>query len=197
MKRIKFLFSAIVFSLSVYFFSCSNPPNIATTVTSTGRAECDSQISFFNRSSSYNVVKDIKKAQAAHRLTPEIIALYPAARDQWNEELKNFGRNYTRTYATSIPRLPTTVKSSNNMSGLESHQKFFLLLTEAAWGNYPKGSTNMENVQSWVISADISRSLDAVFRRFQNGDCINVDQYKIRALLNPHYLPDRIEDCYN
>jgi hypothetical protein len=170
----------------------STPPVISNTISS----DCNTAIETFNKSATGNIIDEIATINNTRKKIPEDLRqLYPKARDAWNKALESVKSNYTKDF-TAMTLEPLTIRSYSNWKSewLEDYQKFFLLLAEYRYGDYPSGSKDTLKRLAWIEKADAKERLEGIVKNSLNSRCRNSNE-EVRILIKPALLPENIEDC--
>ena len=136
---------------------CGTSKHLGSTspvITKTVSSDCNSAIINFNSSASGNIKDEIATIIKIHKGKPEDLKeLYPKARDEWNRVLGNIKSCYSINFTASSLESPKIQSYSNWQSQfMEDYQRFFLLLTEYRYGDYPANLPNSIQFSSFYFT---------------------------------------------
>jgi hypothetical protein len=186
--------------LSVYTFfsllllsvcSCQRPASTSGSANQTDvisyPSECQHLINTFNEISIYKITYQLQQVNERRNGMPEDLkALYPDARNAWNDALDVLSSSGLETYQGAY--------SDWKNKDLSNSQKFFFLLTQYAEGDYPQGTKDTQKLEAWIESADIKKRFNTLLMHVQRS-CSPVSLNEVKTQLPHAMLPVNIEDC--
>ena len=184
------IIAAIGLTAGCKCFQNPSPPN------PNNNSICSETISILNTSATNSVIRDIQTVSKKFNAIPDTLkVLYPIVKMVWNSSLEEIEKSYSRKdwIGLDLSSLEGPYKDSQ-VESLKDYQKFFLLLTEYAYGPFPEDTRDVVSQVAWSESTNAKKRLEFGFSRLKY-DCQNLSDSEARKKLKLKRLPPTLEEC--
>lgn len=200
-KNIRIYFSYSILILLTNCDTLKKRPSVNdTSLTSIENSYCDQAIQTFNNNSGGNIQFDIEAIFSKRGSIPDDLRnAYPAARNKWNNSLRDVRKNYANsaTYIeNNLDNLTIEQIKDWRNQNLEDYHVFFILLTEYAYGKFPEGTHATMEKEGWIEKADPKKRMEANVKNIIISNCTIINAESVRQMINPKLLPNTLEELY-